>query len=43
MIKKKTATSELSEKKSKKKKVAKTPKEYSDMLMEYVKDTFKGI
>lgn len=40
----KTVTSnDLSIKKSKKKKLAKDSKEYSDMLIEFVKDVFKEV
>ena len=40
----KTLTSnELSVKKPKKKKLAKNSKEYSDMLLEFVKDVFKEV
>lgn len=36
-------SNELSVKKSKKKKFAKDSKEYSDMLIEFVKDVFKEV
>lgn len=37
------ASNELQVKKSKKKKFAKDSKEYSDMLIEFVKDAFKEV